>query len=57
MRFLNLLIYGDASSGFMDITVGSSGGRRADGLQAVEGWDAATGLWTLNFTALRIALG
>ncbi|KAJ6787265.1 hypothetical protein PWT90_05858 [Aphanocladium album] len=57
LGFLNPRLYGDEKvrAALNDITNGHNGGCGTDGFTAVKGWDAASGLGTMNFAALRAA--
>ncbi|KAH9027309.1 subtilisin-like protein [Lactarius pseudohatsudake] len=52
LGFLNPWLYGTGMSGLTDITSGSNPGCNTNGFSAVEGWDPATGLGTLDFQRL-----
>ncbi|KAJ7051989.1 family S53 protease-like protein [Mycena amicta] len=54
LGFLNPLLYSEAGrTAITDITSGSNPGCNTDGFPALPGWDAVTGLGTLNYAALR----
>ncbi|KAH9990680.1 Pro-kumamolisin [Xylariaceae sp. FL0662B] len=53
MGFLNPWLYSSALSGLRDVTYGSNRGCDTLGFEAVKGWDAATGLGTPWFPALK----
>lgn len=57
--FINPALYGDEKvrAALRDVVGGSSRGCGGDGFPATEGWDAATGLGSLDFAALRAAFG
>lgn len=58
LGFLNPALYSaDYSTSFYDITSGSNEGCNTNGFPAATGWDAATGLGSMNFANLRKALG
>ncbi|KAI0371039.1 family S53 protease [Pilatotrama ljubarskyi] len=57
LGFLNMLLYGSASSAFTDVTTGNNPGCGTDGFPAKAGWDPVTGLGTPNFAKLKAALG
>lgn len=57
LGFLNPALYSAPSSSYFDITEGSNVGCNTKGFPATTGWDAATGLGTINFANLRQALG
>ena len=57
LGFLNPALYSASSSSFYDITSGSNMGCGTNGFPAATGWDAATGLGSMNFGELRQALG
>merc|ERR1712228_520069 len=52
MGFLNPFIYKNPS-GFQDVTSGCNKDSRNYGFTAVKGWDAATGLGTPDYEALK----
>lgn len=58
LGFLNPRLYGDANvrAALKDLTIGSNPGCGTSGFSASQGWDPATGLGSMNFTALLTAL-
>ncbi|KAJ3481806.1 hypothetical protein NLG97_g7732 [Lecanicillium saksenae] len=57
LGFLNPLIYSDKyKRAFRDITIGSNKGCDSDGFPAQDGWDAASGVGSLDFGKLRSLL-
>lgn len=58
LGFLNPLFYGNSTvrAAFRDITTGNNHGCGEDGFPASKGWDAVTGLGTVDFAALRKAV-
>nr|POF17763.1 tripeptidyl-peptidase sed2 [Quercus suber] len=56
LGFINPLLYGDDRSATRDVTQGSNRGCDSAGFPAGSGWDAATGLGSLDFGALRALL-
>lgn len=59
LGFLNPLLYasGAARDALNDITTGNNRGCDSNGFPAASGWDPTTGLGSMNFAALRAALG
>ncbi|TFY63853.1 hypothetical protein EVJ58_g2990, partial [Rhodofomes roseus] len=57
LGFLNMWLYGNATTALNDVTTGSNPGCNTQGFPAVNGWDPVTGLGTPNFAALRTAAG
>lgn len=56
LGFLNPLLYGSGRSALRDVTQGSNKGCDSAGFPAMSGWDAATGLGSLDFGMLRAML-
>uniref|UniRef100_A0A7S3JSF3 subtilisin n=1 Tax=Aureoumbra lagunensis TaxID=44058 RepID=A0A7S3JSF3_9STRA len=55
LGWVNPALYaaGEAGSGFYDVTSGTTDGGYTTGFTAEEGWDAATGWGTVDFTSLE----
>lgn len=56
LGFINPLLYGKGRSATRDVTSGNNRGCDGDGYFAAQGWDAATGLGTIDFGKLRALL-
>lgn len=57
LGFINPLLYGDGRAALWDVTSGWNPGCDSNGFPAAKGWDATTGLGTLNFAKLRSIVG
>lgn len=57
LGFMNPWLYSNGTTGFTDVTSGSSAGCDTAGFPATTGWDAVTGLGTPKFTQILSALG
>ncbi|CEJ94387.1 hypothetical protein VHEMI09924 [[Torrubiella] hemipterigena] len=58
LGFINPRLYGEADvrAALNDITVGSNPGSDTDGCSVEKGWDPVTGLGSMDFAKLRVAL-
>lgn len=56
LGFINPLLYGKGRSATRDVTTGNNRGCGGNGYPATTGWDATTGLGTIDFAKLRAML-